>query len=151
MRKCMSCGQKIGLIGICKLCGLSNNVSKKKKDGYHLAFGDGSKWIIPLQGDLSLEEFLQKNKNRLAELVQDGKIKEKELKMNESGYFKGKMCPFTMAKVGGTRAATLAFTGATMNEYVWTHNECIEEYCAIWDETGKQCGIKTISKKLKIV
>ena len=142
MGKCILCGGDTSWAGTCKVCGLENNLTKEKKDHYEFVFKGGEKINIPLEGGVSLEDFIKKNKNKIVEMID-------EQRMAGIGYHKGGMCPFTQVKIGGTRAATLAFTGASMDEFVWTHSECLKEYCAIWDSNDKQCSIMTIAKKLK--
>lgn len=144
MGKCKLCGGDTSWVGVCKNCGLLNNSSKKGKDKFELVFRkeDGEvKLYFPLEENLSLEEFMEKNKDIILTNLDEGS-------MASIGYTKGQMCPFTQVEVGGTRAATLAFTGASINEYTWTHSKCLEEYCAIWDSSNNQCSIKTISQAL---
>lgn len=180
MGYCVLCGNKTSFLGECESCGLSNVLSKIKNNCYHFEFSGDVNFDFPLDRNLSMEEFIQKKgKTQILKLVEkqketNHKLKEKqervkkiqkaieethklenlklenEHKMAEEGYYKGLMCPFTVAKVGGTRAATLAFTGASINEYVWKHSQCLADYCAIWDPKNKQCSIKTISQKLSI-
>jgi len=134
MAECMLCGTKLGLTGICSACGLSNNLCKKTKDGYHFQFKDRV-LTLPLKGDLSIQDY--------------AKQESKEILGASNGYFKAKMCPFTMAQVGGTRAATLAFTGASINEYVWTHSPCMEEYCKLWSKKNNNCSFNVTNKNLE--
>ena len=136
----MLCGEKITWTGTCKSCGLENNLTKKKKDHYEFVFKGNKKINIPLEKEMSLEDFAKKNKDKLKEMLA-------ETDMASIGYYKGKMCPFTQVKVGGTNATMLAFTGASMSNFVWTHSKCLEEYCAIWDPKHKQCSIRTIANK----
>lgn len=139
---CMLCGGETNWSRDCKKCGLENIPTKKKKDHYEILFKGDKKHIVPLEGDLSVEEFLKKHKNNLKEIL-------READMNVIGYFKGKMCPFTQVKIGGTRAATLALTGASLSEFTWTHTECLEEYCAIWDAKNKCCSFMSNAKRGK--
>jgi len=156
MGKCALCGEKIGLLGECKKCGLQNNLTRTKRDHYEFNFKQWGRIDFAKKGGLTAEEFAKKHKDIIDKTLSSkaaGAKKELEAKhekqMNEAGYFKGRMCPFTQVKVGGTKAATLAFTGASMNEYVWTHSECMREYCAIWNAQKEECSIMTIAKKLK--
>lgn len=48
------------------------------------------------------------------------------------GYEVGKMCPFTVAQVGKTEFGH--------GEYVWQHQKCIQEYCALWDFNKDRCS-----------
>ncbi|MBI2176085.1 hypothetical protein HYU40_01890 [Candidatus Woesearchaeota archaeon] len=138
MGKCDLCEGNASWMG-CKNCGLRS--IKQKKDCYEFVF-KRKKITLPAEKDISLEDFIKKNKETILNSIE-------EEKMAAVGYFKGRMCPFTQVKVGGTKAATLAFTGASMNEFTWTHSECLQKYCAIWDIKNKQCSIMTIAKKLQ--
>jgi hypothetical protein len=51
------------------------------------------------------------------------------------GYEVGKMCPFSVVSIGGTKIG--------MEEYVWQHMQCIQEYCALWDTKSDTCSIRT--------
>ena len=51
------------------------------------------------------------------------------------GYKVGKMCPFTVVQVGKTEHG--------VGEYVWKHQECIREYCALWDFNEDKCAFLT--------
>ena len=154
MSKCILCEGQTSWLGDCKNCGLANKISKIKNDHYLLFFSGGRKFNLPLENNLELIDYVKKNKNKLLDMLKEDEIASKEEKivskedqMASIGYYKGKMCPFTQVKIGGTRTATLAFTGASMNEFTWTHTECIEEYCAIWNDKDKQCSMKLIENK----
>lgn len=140
----MLCGSRL-ILGKCINCKLNNNESSVEKNNYVFRFKFGEIKIPIKNKKISIEEFCEKNDDFILEKLDELK----EDKENEKrGYFKGKMCPFTQVKIGGTRPATLAFTGASVNEYHWTHTACIERYCAIWDEKNKRCSILTIANKL---
>ncbi|MFH0955308.1 MAG: hypothetical protein V1777_04355 [Candidatus Micrarchaeota archaeon] len=140
MGKCILCDGQTNWAGVCASCDLNNNLTKRKGDFYEFVFSDRSN-KIPVEDNLSIGEFIhKKGREKILELIN-------ETAMEESGYYKGEMCPFTQVEVGGTRAATLAFTGASLNEFVWTHSKCMQEYCAIWDNENKQCSIKTIAQR----
>ena len=103
MGKCGLCEKDTSWLGYCKNCGL--RTTKKKKDCYELVFKE-RKLTFPLEKDVSLEEFIKKNREIILNSIEEDK-------MASVGYFKGRMCPFTQVSVGGTKAATLAFTGAS--------------------------------------
>ena len=164
---CPFCKRKIGK-NICrnKECDFSYGEIDDKKGIIDLYFMGNHKLSYPLSEPFDVFTFIENNLDRIRfELKQikdiqaekERKASEKKMKetlkkhekeMNDAGYFKEKMCPFTQVKVGGTRAGMLAFTGASMNEYVWTHSTCIEEYCAIWDKENNCCSIKTIAQNI---
>jgi len=141
MGTCILCGGQTSFVGTCKNCGFDSNLSKKKNGQYEFIFKGNYKVIIPSNSKMSLEEFAKKNKDKILSMLE-------EQKMASIGYFKGKMCPFTQVAVGGTKTTTFAITGASINEMTWTHSQCIEEYCALWDSKKKQCSIKTIAENL---
>jgi len=51
------------------------------------------------------------------------------------GYEIGKMCPFAIISVGKTEYG--------VGEYVWQHQRCIQEYCALWDFESDKCSLAT--------
>jgi len=69
--------------------------------------------------------------------------------MAKEGYFKGEMCPFVLAQVGGTHVATAVFTGGNIEEYTWVHLQCIKEYCKLWDSKSKDCSFKVMVELLR--
>ena len=69
-----------------------------------------------------------------------------EFEMNAKGYFKGKMCPFTVASVGGTTS----ITGSSSTEsYEWRHFACMGEFCKLWDKEEGNCSFKVMTEHLK--
>jgi hypothetical protein len=103
----------------CKSCGLEN----KEK----------SKFCKSCGKDLQ-EEIVE---------IQNEKI---EKEMGRKGYFKGKMCPFVVASIGGT---TGYISGATFEKYEWQHYQCMEEFCRLWDDKAKECSFKIMVELLK--
>jgi hypothetical protein len=69
-----------------------------------------------------------------------------ESEMKIEGYFKGKMCPFVMASVGGT---TTVAGGSTLESYRWKHLVCMGEFCRLWDKEEKECSFKVMTESLK--
>ncbi|MCX6707949.1 MAG: hypothetical protein NT001_07520 [Candidatus Woesearchaeota archaeon] len=169
MGKCILCEGDTSWIGVCKHCGLRNKLSKRKKDFYEFVFEGNKKLMLPVEKNLDIVDFVNNNRQKVHNLIkeqdnlikeQDNLIKErkkeqeilnKEREMAAIGYYKGKMCPFTQVKIGGTTnvSSAVLFGAPTTDQYTWTHSECLEEYCAIWDSKGKQCSIKKIAEKLK--
>jgi hypothetical protein len=47
-------------------------------------------------------------------------------------YKVGRMCPFTIMGVGKSSMGVTEFT--------WKHQECIQEYCALWDFQADKCA-----------
>jgi hypothetical protein len=92
------------------------------------------------------DEYLEQKERQQEALQKKLEPKKREAYMESIGYYKHSMCPFTQVNVGGTKnIATVALGGPSINEYTWTHGECIQEYCAIWDEKNKRCSIRTIA------
>lgn len=54
------------------------------------------------------------------------------VRVNFPGYTTGRMCPFALASVGKTEMGVA--------EYTWKHQECIQEYCALWDFKADRCS-----------
>ena len=140
----MLCGAEIGFTGYCDGCGLQNKKSDLGDDEYNFVFKGNKVISLPASGDMSIQDFCKKNKAQIGEMI-------KEQEMAAVGYFKGKMCPFTQVNVGGTQniGAAVLWGAPTYDELTWTHSECLESYCAIWDEKNKRCSIKSIASKLK--
>ena len=82
----------------------------------------------------------------MQEEISDILKKKAEIEMTKSGYFKGNMCPFVIASIGGTEAA---FGGSTLENYVWKHMQCIGEYCRLWDSKAKECSFKVMVDLLR--
>ncbi|MFH1638137.1 MAG: hypothetical protein ABIB71_06950 [Candidatus Woesearchaeota archaeon] len=144
--RCLLCGSETSTSGTCKNCGFENHLSKRHGKIYEFIF-EGNKIIrLPAYKNFSIRDYVQKDREKIRTLIAELR---KEQEMASIGYFKGKMCPFTQVKIGGTTNIGFAvLTGApTRNEYTWTHGKCIEEYCAIWDTKHKHCLIKTLANK----
>ena len=47
--------------------------------------------------------------------------------MSEEEYQIFDMCPFTMAKIGGTGGFAYH-----QDSFIWTHNPCLREHCRLW-------------------
>jgi len=127
---------------VCSIC--------KKKIGLLTPYYDEDEGLFceecfkKIKGKSKKEIEIEKKKIVLKETEEEKKKAEES--MNRSGYFKGNMCPFTIASIGGTEAA---FGGSTLEHYEWKHLECIGEYCRLWDDKAKECSFKVMAESLK--
>lgn len=71
MGTCMLCGGETSSVGRCKNCNLSNKLTKKRGGYYHFFFGGNRIVKIPAEGNLSLEEFLDKHKGKVMDMIKE--------------------------------------------------------------------------------
>ena len=72
--------------------------------------------------------------------------RKKELEMNVKGYYRGKMCPFVVASVGGTTVIT---GNSTLENYEWKHLSCMGKFCKLWDDNSKDCSFNVMVDLLR--
>jgi hypothetical protein len=83
----------------------------------------------------------------LQEELKETQEKTSELSMVKEGYFKGNMCPFTVASIGGTDQV---YPGVgSISHYTWKHLECIGRFCRLWDNKENECSFKVMVEILK--
>jgi hypothetical protein len=73
-------------------------------------------------------------------------MSEENTESERKDYFKGKMCPFVIASVGGT---TSIAESSTIESYEWKHLVCMKEFCRLWDDEEKECSFKVMTQSLK--
>jgi hypothetical protein len=122
------------------------NIKKLKGKGLEYV----KKYLEEQKKQAELNRKMEEEQRKKEEKERTKKQKEEiEKRMAEAGYFKGKMCPFVVAAIGGTHVATAVFTGGQIEEYTWKHFQCIEEYCRLWDKEAKECSFKVMAESFK--